>query len=42
MSGQVSVVKQVVPNNENHQVYKEHYANFVEMRERLFKLTDAQ
>lgn len=42
MSGQISVVKQVTPDNENHQVYREHYANFVEMRERLFKLSDAQ
>ena len=42
MSGQVSVIRQITPNSENHQVYKERYANFVEMRERLFKLSDTQ
>ena len=39
MSGQVSVIRQVTPDNENSQVYRERYANFVEMRERLFKLS---
>ncbi len=42
MSGKVSVVKQITPDNGSHQAYRESYTNFVRVRERLFGLSCTQ
>ena len=40
LSGRVSVTTQVKPDDRRHQIYKKSYANFIEVRERLFGLSD--